>query len=109
MHQIRLTLPPPPVEPPPGAELVVVGGGLGLGAMLLQRRKVAGGVCRGDGAYLGELATAVEDDARELGADVSLQKPARPVLSCSRRAGAEGDARGEGEHTYMSSVFPFLC
>ena len=88
-----------------GARDVVVGGGLGLGAVLLQRRKVDGGVCRGGGANLDELAAAVGEDARELGTNVSLRELARPVLSCSRRAGAEGDTRGEVSNTYLSSVF----
>ena len=86
---------------------MVARGGLGLGAVLLQQREADGGVCGGDGANLDELATAVGDDARELGADVSMREPARPVLSCSRRARAEGDARWELEHTYLASVFPF--
>ena len=47
-----------------------------LGAVLLQRREVGGGgVCGGDGADLDELAAAVGDDARELGADVGLREP----------------------------------
>ena len=54
---------------------VVAGGGLGLGTMLLQRREVSGGVCGGDGADLDKLATAVSDDAQELGADVGLREP----------------------------------
>ena len=54
---------------------------MGLGAVLLQRREVGGGgFYGGDGADLDELAAAVGDDARELGAniggaDVGLREP----------------------------------
>ena len=50
---------------------------MGLRAVLLPRREVGGGgFCGGDGADLDKLATAVGDDAGELGADVGMREPA---------------------------------
>ena len=45
-------------------------GRLGLGAVLLQRQEVGGGVCGGDGADLDGLANTVGNNAGEPSADV---------------------------------------